>query len=77
MDLKTFGEDGRIMYWGAVNDRVKLYCNEGVLSWYSAMLETERKSCFGFCFVFIFILPFLGISYTYIFFLRLSNGKHL
>ena len=32
-------QDGRIMYWDAVSDRVKLYYNECVLSWHSAMLE--------------------------------------
>ena len=60
-------QDGRIMYWDAVSDRVKLYYNECVRSWHSAMLEPERKNFLGHSFL-IFSLClsclFLGISYT-------------
>ena len=50
-------QDRRIMCWNVVNDRFKLYYNESVLSWHSAMLETERKNCFGFLiFYFYFAL---------------------
>ena len=38
-------QDGRIIYWDAVSDRVKLYYNYHVLLWHSAMLETKRKNC--------------------------------
>ena len=40
-------QDGRIMYWDAVSDRVKLYYNYCVFSCHFAMLETDSKNCLG------------------------------
>ena len=72
MDLQTFGHkmEGLCIDWDAVSDRVKSYCNQCVLPWHSAMLETERKNCLGsFLLVFSFGLSclFLGIRCTYFF----------
>ena len=49
--------------------RVKLYYNLSVLSWHSAMLETEKNIELALVLFFIFVLP--------LFFVFENNGKAL
>ena len=73
--------DARIICWGAVSDRVRLYyIIINVYSWHAAMLETERKNCLvSFLLLFLFCPSCLlfGIRHIYFFSYVCLMGKHL
>lgn len=48
-------QDGKILVWDSVNERVKLcYIIEVFISGYSPMLDRERISFIDFCFILLY-----------------------